>query len=77
MDLFGTCISVHENMNLLSVKLLIESALEKAGMKFTDVYSTLCGNFLEPEHPLSYYRIHKDSTIRVNPRIRGGRYVIL
>ncbi|KAM0882799.1 hypothetical protein ACQ4PT_032047 [Festuca glaucescens] len=72
VNLFGICISLQKNLNLLSVKLLIEAACEKAGMNITDAYSTFGGKVLEPANPLSYYHIYKDSTVRVTHRVRGG-----
>ena len=38
--------------------------------------SIYCGKVLDPEQLLSYYKINKDSKIIINPRLRGGWYVI-
>lgn len=76
LHLCGTTISHQENLYTSNVKLLMKVACDKVGVKSKDFYSIYCGKVLDPEQLLSYYQINKDSKIIINPRLRGGWYVI-
>ncbi|XP_037462309.1 alanine--tRNA ligase, cytoplasmic-like [Triticum dicoccoides] len=75
MDIYGSTISLQENLSKLDINLLSEIAFVRLGMKPRDFYSTYAGKVLEPNRLLSCYQIPRDSTIKLNARLRGGWYV--
>nr|XP_040254742.2 uncharacterized protein LOC109748105 [Aegilops tauschii subsp. strangulata] len=70
--LCGSTISHQQNLYTSNVNMLMKAACDKVGVKSNDFYSTFCGKVLHPEQLLSYYHVKKDSTIRINSRLRGG-----
>lgn len=76
MDICGSTISLQENLSKLDINLLSEVAFVRSGIKPRDFYSTYAGKVLEPNRLLSCYQIPRDSTIKLNARLRGGWYVL-
>ncbi|KAE8788515.1 Alanyl-tRNA synthetase, mitochondrial [Hordeum vulgare] len=72
MDICGSTVSLQRDPSKIDINMLSEAAFVRAGIKPSDFYLTYAGKVLEPNRLLSCYRIPRDSTIKLNARLRGG-----
>ncbi|TVU32891.1 hypothetical protein EJB05_24654, partial [Eragrostis curvula] len=63
---------MQENLNIRTVKELIESACYKAGVQAYDMYATYGGKPLKDHKAIAFYPIFKDSTVHIRSRGRAG-----
>lgn len=67
-------VSMQEDFNTMTIKELIESACQKAGINACDDFFAIYGGKrLKYDKPIAWYPIFRDSAVYVRPRIRAGR----
>ncbi|XP_024312987.1 cilia- and flagella-associated protein 251 isoform X2 [Brachypodium distachyon] len=71
VDIFGSHVSMQEDLGKVSVKSLIQTAFRRVGVNTNNFYSTCSGKYLDEDRILSHCQILKDSTIKVSSPTQG------
>ncbi|KAL6909598.1 hypothetical protein ACP4OV_001879 [Aristida adscensionis] len=72
-QILGLTMSLQENLNTTTTKMLVEHACKKIGMRVEDFYAVYNGKPLADMKILANTTVFRNSTIQIRPRLRGGR----
>ncbi|KAL6650977.1 hypothetical protein ACP70R_009902 [Stipagrostis hirtigluma subsp. patula] len=76
VKIFGQSLSVQKILHKTTVKELVLYCCQTLGVWSHDMYALLDGRVLCNEYLLSQYPIHRDSTVDIRTRQRGGQHFI-